>query len=139
MHWLTLQYLLFAFATCCGVLQLAARWNKLTGLSFFQNKAATYAFATLTTGGGYVWFFFSENRNFPGLEGAQQSAGFALGGFLGLVFTLVLASLIHRKSTAGLNPSWDEPGLDALRKMNYFQALKHSFRTGSKKGKECSG
>ncbi len=138
MLWLGLQYLLFIFLAGCGVLQLAARWNKLAGLSFFRSKFATHTFAVLTIGGGYAWFFFSGNRNTPGLEGAQQFSDFLPGVALALVFTLVLSSLIHRKDIPRPTPPQSDPGLDALKKMNYFAALRQSFRKSPpQRGKEC--
>jgi len=137
MLWLILQYLLFVFLACCGVLQLVARWNRLTGLSFFQSRIATYVFALLTIGGGYTWFFVSGNRNTldPRLEGAQQCGDFVLGVMLALLFTAVVSSLVHRRGIARFNPRRSEPGLDALKRMHYFAALKHSFRSGMRKGK----
>ena len=137
MVWLVLQYFIFVFLACCGVLQLVARWNKLAGLVFFQSKAATYVFATLTIGGGYVWFFVSGDRNtlVPRMEGAQQTASFFPGALLALLFTAAISALVHRRGIARSNPHRSEPGLDALKKMNYFEALKHSFRSGVRKGR----
>ncbi len=135
MLWLTLQYLLFIFAACCGVLQLVARWNKITGFSFFQSKTATYVFATLTIGGSYVWFFISGDRNIPGLEGAQQFASFLPSVALAIIFTAAISALVHRKDISRRNLSWNESGLDALKKMNYFNAIKYSFKHQARKGK----
>lgn len=138
MLWLDLEYLLFVFLACCGVLQLAARWNKLASLSFFRSKVATHIFAVLTIGGGYAWFFFSGNRNTPGLEGAQLFSVFLAGAALALAVTLVVSTLIHRKDMPCPNPPRSEPGLDALKKMNYFAALRQSFRKSPpQRGKEC--
>lgn len=125
---LTLEYLLFIFAASCGVIQLSATWNRLAALSFFRSRTLTYIFAALSIGGGYVWFFAGDDRNRPGLEGAQQFGTFSAGLALAVAATVIVSSLRHRGGVS--RRSYRAEGLDALRDTSYFQAVKRSFKAG---------
>jgi hypothetical protein len=131
-HW---EYFLFVFIASVGVLQLAASYNQLKGLLFFQNKILSYLFALLAIGGSFEWFFGYNNRidtlmRRVGLEGAQQFLYFNLATFLALVLTLIVSSVLHayRHRTQREQKEYPE-GLGALRETSYFESLKHSLRS----------
>jgi hypothetical protein len=124
---LAVEYTFFIFVASCGVLQLAAVHSGLRGLSFLKRPLAANLLGALAVIGAYIWFFASENRNVPGLEGSQQLGYFTLGASIAIVFTLVVSSLLR----AGINPSQteggQEQGLNALRGMTYFQAIRRAI------------
>ena len=131
---LAVEYFLLILICCCGVLQfVAARW-KLSGISFFNRTTYGYLFAALAIGGAFSWFFTVENRCLPGLEGAEVFALFIAGSLASFLVTASVSSVIKRKlhlSVEQHNPE-EEPGLDYLRRMTYFQAIARHFR---KKGR----
>jgi len=131
---IAVEYFLFVMISCCGVLQfVAARW-KLSGISFFKRTTFGYLFAVLAIGGAFSWFFTVEDRCVPGLEGFQVFRLFIAGSLASFIFTASLSSVIKRKlrlSVKQHNPE-EEPGLDSLRRMTYFQAVARHFR---KKGR----
>jgi len=123
---LALEYLLFIFVASCGVLQLAAVHSRLEGLSFFKKPLAGNLFGGLAIVGAFVWFFAIENRNVPGLEGSQQLGFFSLGAFLAIVFTLAVSSIVKAGMAPPQMESGRERGLDALKGMTYFQAIRRA-------------
>ena len=125
----TEDYLFFVFSVCCGVIQIAAWRNHLTGLYIF-NRPTTAAIGTGAIIGGFLWFFGSENRNLPdtvtGLAGSQLFALFMVGLALALLFTLIISSCT---SSARRSETSEKPkGLDALRKNTYFQVLRRTLK-----------
>ena len=124
---LALEYTLFIFVTSCGVLQLAAAHSGLRGLSFFKRPQWANLFGAIAVIGAYVWFFTVENRNVPGLEGSQQLGYFTLGASLAIVFTLVVSSLLRARINPPQTEGGQEQGLNALREMTYFQAIKRAI------------
>ena len=131
---IAVEYFLFVMISCCGVLQfVAARW-KLSGISFFNRTTFGYPFAVLAIGGSFSWFFTIEDRCVPGIEGAEVFALFIAGSLASFIVTASLSSVIKRKlhlSVKQHNPE-EEPGLDSLRQMTYFQAVARHLR---KKGR----
>jgi hypothetical protein len=131
---LAVEYFFLVLICCCGVLQfVAARWN-LSGISFFKKTTFGYLFAALAIGGAFSWFFTIENRAQPGLEGTQVFALFIAGSLASFLVTASISAVIKRKlhlSMEQRNPE-EEPGLDYLRRMTYFQAIARHFR---KKGR----
>jgi hypothetical protein len=131
---LAVEYFFLVLISCCGVLQfVAARWN-LSGISFFKKTTFGYLFAALAIGGAFSWFFTIENRAQPGLEGAEVFALFIAGSLSSFLVTASISAVIKRKlhlSMEQRNPE-EEPGLDSLRQMTYFQAIARHFR---KKGR----
>ncbi len=128
------DYLLLVFMASLGVLQLAAAWRRLGGLSLFlRRRYLGYIFAVAIISGGY-WLFFSEPRNIPdyagGLGGSQlfiyTIAGIAIAGLL----TLVVSSALNARW--GHSSTGEEEGLDALKSMTYLQAIKRGFREKSR-------
>jgi len=128
------DYLLLVFMVSLGVLQLAAAWRRLGGLSlFFRRRCLGYIFAVVIIGAGY-WLFFSEPRDIPDYAGG-------LGGSQQFIYTLAgiaIASLLTFSVSSALNARWgrsgtgDEEGLDALKRMTYLQAVKRGFKGKSR-------
>lgn len=120
------DYLLLVFMVSLGVLQLAAAWRRLDGLSLFlRRRYLGYIFAVAIICGG-CWLFFSEPRNIPdyagGLGGSQlfiyTIAGIAIAG----LFSLVASSALNARW--GHSSTGEEEGLDSLKTMTYLQAIK---------------
>ncbi len=124
------EYFFLVFISCCGVLQfVAARW-RLRGISLFQRTISGYLFTVLAIGGAFSWFFTVEDRAVHGLEGAEIFALFIAGSLSAFILTAALSSVIKRKLHLLVeqdNPE-EEPGLDSLRRMTYFQAIARYFR-----------
>ena len=131
MSQLDIDYFIFVFIASCGAIQLAAAYSKLKGLLFLPRIVPNYIFAALAIGGAFGWFFTHDSRNVPGLEGAQLSRGVALAALAAIVFTLIVTSLLKIRVKSRIR---NEPGLDALKKMGYLGAIKHSFGIGMRKG-----
>ncbi len=123
---LALEYTIFIFAATFGVLQLAAVHSGLRGLSFLKRPLAASIFGAVVIIGAYVWFFAIENRNVPGLEGSQQLGNFALGASLAIVFTFVVSSILRSDTDPEHSESGQGQGLNVLRAMTYFQAIKRA-------------
>ena len=123
------DYVLFIFLASLGVVQLAALKNKLKGLYFIRIPLLNFVTALALVVGSFLWFFVSEPRNLPdtggGLDGNQQ-AMFSVAAAVGAVlFTLATTSLLN----AGLGRGEDGrgTGLQALRRTNYFIALRRTM------------
>ena len=123
------DYVLFIFLASLGVVQLAALKNGLKGLYFIRIPLLNFVAALALVVGSFVWFFVSEPRNLPdtggGLDGNQQ-AMFSVAAAVGAVlFTLATTSLLN----AGLGRGEDGrgTGLQALRRTNYFIALRRTM------------
>ena len=123
------DYLLLAFMVSLAVLQFVAAWKHLDGLSFFFGRRyLAYIFAALLIVVGH-WLYYHEPRNIPdyagGLGGTQlfiyTMGGIALAGLFTLLFSSLLNARWRRLGASG------EAGLDALKTMTYFQALRSSF------------
>jgi hypothetical protein len=128
---LTLEYLLFVFIASCGVLQLTAAYSKLKGLLFFQSRIVTCIFALLVIGGAYAWFIgwgtrLQERIMHPGIEGFQQVYCFLLAAVVAIIFTLIISSMINRKSLSKSGKE-EREGLEKLKEENYFKAIRHSL------------
>ena len=119
------DYLVLVFFASCGVFQMAAAYNGLRGLLFFQGRRWAFLFGLGLAMGAFSWFFLWEPRNVPdtalGLTGNQQFGFFFAGSGAGLTATLLVSSLRNWGLGAGRT---DLPaGLEALRVSNYFRVL----------------
>jgi hypothetical protein len=126
------QYFIFVFIAAVGVLQLVAAGTQLKGILFFKRKALAYFFSFLAIGGSFYWFFQWHNRidtvmRHTGLEGAQLFRCFCMAAFAALVLTLIVSSLLKARRKG--QPKGSRQGLDALKEMSYFEAVKHSLRS----------
>ena len=123
------DYVLFIFLASLGVVQLAALKNRLKGLYFIRIPLLNFVAALVLVVGSFVWFFVSEPRNLPdtggGLDGNQQ-AMFSVAAAVGAVlFTLATTSLLN--AGFGRGEELKGTGLQALRRTNYFIALRRTM------------
>lgn len=125
-----LDYFILVLWASCGVFQLAAAYNGIRGLLFFQDRRLSALLGLALIVGAFAWFFLSTPRNVPdsgpGMNGNEQFGYFSAGSGAGLAFTLLISSLRNRKlGRARLSlPS----GMDALRDSNYLRALYRTLR-----------
>lgn len=122
---LKLEYFLFAFIACCGVLQIAATYARLKGLCFLPRGGYLLGFLLLL--GAFWWFFATEDRNVRGLEGGQQLGLFNGAMFAALFFSLLLSSLLRLGSRRREAPRGGK-GLEALKERTYLEALLLTLR-----------
>lgn len=116
----------------CGLFQIVGAIHGFQGMTFFNNRSASFLIGLAALAGAFTWFFLSAPRNVPdsalGLNGNEQFAYFFAGSGTGLAFTLILASL--RQWQFGAERSELPPGLDALRESTYFRAIYRLLRRG---------
>ena len=129
-----LIYFTFIFFAALGVLQITAAINSLSGLFLVRNKLLSLLVGVVLTTSAFLWFLsLTKGLLLPGIEGYQQGVLFPLGYGAALLVTLVLASLFHRSRS---NPSpQNTDGLDALKELTYWQALRAHL--GSKAKEEA--
>lgn len=123
------DYVLFIFLASLGVVQLAALKNGLKGIYFIRVPILNLVLALALVAGSVLWFFISEPRNLPdtggGLDGNQQ-AMFSVAAAVGAVlFTLAITSVLNAGIGKGQNKQ--ETGLQALRRVTYFSALRRTM------------
>lgn len=138
-HVVPWEYFLWVFVSVIGVLQLAATFARLKGVLFFENRAITFIFSFLAIGLSFGFFFGWDNRldttmRRVGLEGSGQLCYLFLGTLAGGVFTLIVSSLLkayqwRERSTERKSGQ----GVDALKEMSYFEAIKQNFKAKEKK------
>lgn len=127
------EYLIFIFTASVGVLQLVAARTQLKGLLFFKKPVLAYPFSLLLIVGSFWWFFVRDDHidtimRQPGLEGSGQFYNFCMGAFAALLSTLAVSSLIGLLRRRGQrNENENSEGLDTLRQMSYYEAVKRSF------------
>ena len=124
------DYIVLVFIASCGVFQIAAARNSLRGLMVIQRRRWCMLLGMTLLAGAFSWFFLSEPRNVPdtiqGLTGNEQFGYFFVASGAGLVFTLLVSSVINRRM--GRNDSDLPLGIDALGHSNYFRALCRTAR-----------
>ena len=124
-----LDYFLFAFMVSFGVLQLAATWGRLYGLSFFRKRLSGYIFAAIMVGVA-CWWFYRVDRNIPdiggGLSGPSLFGLLILAIIATLVLTIVIASIL--KARWGSSDPGRVEGFEALKRTTYLKAIARRFR-----------
>ena len=123
------DYLLFIFLASLGVVQLAALKNGLKGLYFVRIPSLNLVAGLALVAGAFLWFFLSEPRNLPdtgdGLDGNQQAMFAVAAAVAAVLFTLAVTSVINAGFGKGEDRS--EDGLEALRRTNYFTAMRRTL------------
>lgn len=133
------EYFLWVFVSVIGVLQLAVTFARLKGVLFFESRVLTFLFSFLAIGLSFGFFFGWDNRldttmRRVGLEGSQQLLYLFLGILAGGVFTLTVSSLLKAYQWRGRSTEKRSgQGVDALKEMSYFEAIKQSFKAKEKK------
>ena len=124
------DYFLFVFMVSLGVLQLAAAWARLEGISFFRRRYLGYIFAAVMVGISYGWFF-RVDRNLHDIDGGLAGPlqlGFIVAALaLAIFLTLIISSAVNARRVRS-NPEGEEEGIEALKRMTYLQAIKRGLR-----------
>lgn len=157
------EYFLFIYLTSLGVLQIAASYTKLRGLSFFTRPIWGYIFGSLAVVGGFSWFYIVGNPHpevghaisfddifrygwsnpQPPEIGLIMGEGesvvfFLLAIICALLTTMAISSIVKfrispRAAPGDMNEEAPE-GLEALKDMTFFQAITRSLR--NRKGED---
>ena len=155
------EYFLFIFLASLGILQIAASYTNLKGLSFFSRTAWGYIFGALSIAGGFSWFYIVGNPHpevgyaitasdifrygysnpMPPDIGLIMGEGESVFFFLlavgcALLTTIVISSVVKSRISPITPEDMSEKaeeGLEALKRITFFQAITRSLRNG--KGK----
>ncbi len=153
---LALKYFLFIFLASLGVLQIAASYANLRGLSFFNRPTWGYILGLLMVAGGFCWFYTMANPH-PDVAYAitlvdifrygwsnPKPAGvglimgeaeclffFLLAALCAFVTTTLISSIVKSRQTVG-EMEEGASGLEALRGMTLYQALTRHRNRGDK-------
>ena len=120
------EYFFVVFVAAVGVIQAAAAYNGINGISFFNRKIYAFFFMFITLGSAITAFFTWNERNPTGvIEGREQFFFFMLAIVSAIGFTLVLSSLLKHWSLNGNKVLND--GLDTLKEVTFFQALRYKI------------
>jgi uncharacterized membrane protein YozB (DUF420 family) len=123
------DYLVLVFVSSLAAIQIAATFGGLRGLLFIKHRLATRVIGALVILGVFIWFFADEPRNINdyegGLDANYQGILFCYGSLAAVAVTLTASSLVNRRMREA-EPLPDE-GFDALRKTNYYAALKSNL------------
>ena len=125
-----IDYYMFVFGACLGVIQVAVSLGRLRGLLVFKSPLLARAFGLALAVAAFVWFFATGARNLNDYEGGLDAPTQALLFFLGAISALLVTLLVSSLVNAGLNDGDSEPGdgLDALKDTNYGRALARSLQ-----------
>ncbi len=124
---LALEYFALTFVASVGVLQLAAAYNGLRGISFFGSKTCGYILSFFTISPALAGLFTWNLRNPTGIiEGREQFYFFSLALLAALIFTLMVSSHFMKRRLRDNSPQHN--GIDALRDVTFFQVLRHSWK-----------
>ena len=123
------DYFLLVFVATVGVMQIAASVGELRGLLLFKDRLAARALGLVLVVAAFVWFFASGTRNLNdyegGLDANSQALFFFFGAIIGLLFTLIVSSLVNLRARPG--DTSPESGLEALKEAGYARALTRSL------------
>jgi hypothetical protein len=125
----SLKYCLLIFLSILGILQLAAVRNNFRGLLFFPGKIVSLCFGIIAIGLPLFTFFTWYNFNSIIVEGSQQTGSFVVSAAAGIIFTLVISSIVNHRRLGPGNSKQD--GLNALRTGTFFQGIRN-LRGGKK-------
>ena len=124
-HDFKLDYFLMVLIATTGILQIAAAQAGFKGLSLFRKPTVDRIFGLLAIIAGFCFFYGTEDRNVPSLEGSGQFAYYLAGVAAATLLTVVVSSLINFGLRGRLERG--DRGLEALKKTNYLRALFSSF------------
>lgn len=156
------EFFLFIFLASLGVLQIAASYTKLRGLSFFRSPIWGYIFGSLAVAGGFSWFYIVGNPHpevgyaitfgdifrygwsnpKPAGTGLIMGEGecvvfFLLAIICALLTTMAISSIVKFRISPRTPEEMNKEGpkgLAALKDMTFFQAITRSLH--NRKGKE---
>ena len=125
------SYVGLVFIASLGVIQLAAAHAGLTKLLFVKSKALTCFLGLTLIVAGFTWFFWDGPHHIPdtagGLDGNDQAARFALSALAAVGFTVLISSMLNRRTEGRPTPTLD--GLESLRDNTYLEALPTGLRS----------
>lgn len=125
---------LLMFWSSVGALQVIASWANLEGLSFFFHRATGYIFGVGSATAVIVWFFAADKHAQPHVSPqlGEQFSAYVAGVLVALVFTFVVSSLVKFRKLRPIQGSVDKPqGVELLKRMTWFRAVRHSLRKAS--------
>jgi len=127
---MVLDSILLMFWTSLGLFQIIASWAQLEGLSFFTHRTVGYVFGAGNVIAAFCWFFITVEIGSagPGGQHDDQFISFTLGGGGALVFTWIVSSIVKSRSLRQSKCSSEiGDGIDAFRRMTFFQVVRHSL------------
>jgi hypothetical protein len=155
------EYFLFIFLSSLGILQIAASYTNLKGLSFFSRTAWGYIFGALLIVGGFSWFYIVGNRHPDVSYEITWLDLFRYGWFISvpddtelvmgeseivvvfllavgcvLLITIVLSSIVKFRILPGTPEDISgkaQEGLEVLKRMTFFQAITRNLRNRKRK------
>jgi hypothetical protein len=90
------HYFTFCLVAILGTLQAVAARYQRRDLMWLEGPAG-YLLSALCIGGGFAWFFLTDDEIFaPGLAGGELFAVFAAAFFAAVIFTRMLAFGLNR-------------------------------------------
>lgn len=128
---MSIEYFLFIFVASLAVLQASSAWQNLKFLLFLRSRFLTFILAILVIVATYYWFFYLGGKHVRETGGNKQLFLFPLAVLAGTAFTLFFSSLVNaggkRQTESKTKASVAELGIEALKEMTYWQAVKRIF------------
>lgn len=119
------EYLILAFSSCCGVLQIASARSGLNKMMYFTSSRLSEIFGLLIVVTSFLWFFGMSDRNLPdtdgGIPGTTQFFLFMIGACLSITFTAIVTSFNRSDETVDID---NIIGLPRLRSITFYRAYK---------------
>ncbi len=119
------EYLILAFSSCCGVLQIASARSGLSKMMYFTSARLSAIFGLVIIVTSFLWFFGISDRNLPdtdgGIPGTTQFFLFMIGACLSITFTAIVTSFNGSDETADID---DIIGLPRLRSITFYRSYK---------------
>jgi len=133
---LSVIFFVFVFLGLVGVLQIAAAYNRMKAISFFNSSKIGYIFGVCTIVSGLLIFYLTGDRNVirPRLEGSQVLGWTFLGLFVAVMATLVIAHFIKREQVTDESNDEYPDGMEALEQEMYIPLIKRLWRRLKRKG-----
>ncbi len=125
---LSVLFFLYVFLFSVGIIQIAASYSRMRGLSFFTSPTIGYSFGAVFIIGSNLMFFLSGDRNVlqPRLEGAQLLGWTFLGLAASVAFTLAVTYFIRGRKDAQQEDYPD--GMEAICEHTYLPLIKRLWR-----------
>jgi len=125
-HNIFLDYFLLAFMANLGVLQMAAAYAGIKGLSLFNRPVFGYLFGAALIAGGFVQFFVAGGHS-PRtiIEGSPQFALLIGGAAAAIAATVIISSVIKLRVA---HSEGQGVGLEALKETTYLRLIVAGFR-----------
>jgi len=124
---LPVLYFILALGVGTGLLQLVFDIAKYRyGLIFGSTSLNRFFSALLLAPGVIVFFIWNKLYPVSVVQGAEQSALFALAALTAVVGSLAISSFTNRRCIPPAD--FKGEGLDVLRVMTFYQAIRRKFK-----------